>query len=255
MPSADSMENSHREQGETANIHVLVVDDDSGLRADLADFLRNKGFRCDAADSAETMRAMLDGGLRPEIIVLDLMLPGQTGLQAVRTLRETSDVPVLMLTCLGDGEHHMAGLQSGADAFLPKTSSLDLIETAMRSVLRRAGLRRTASQAPGKERGGPTSSSGTWTLDLHTWTLETPGGRQAPLTLAERGFLKPLIESRGRPIDRSSLLKAMDKPDTETNRRNLDTLARRLRRKVESQTGTPLPLTSVYGEGYVFTGV
>jgi two-component system phosphate regulon response regulator OmpR len=248
------MENPHPEPGDPVNIHVLVVDDDSGLRADLADFLRNKGFRCDAADSAETMRAMLDGGLFPDIIILDLVLPGQTGLQAVRNLRETSDLPVLMLTCMGDGEHHLAGLRSGADAFLPKTSSLDLIETTLRSVLRRSGARRSSPEAPVEGGALPAFSPGTWTLDPTTWTLETPEGRQVVLTMAERGFLTPLIDSRGVPIDRSSLVKAMAKPDTETNRRNLDTLARRLRRKVESQTGTPLPLASVYGEGYVFTG-
>lgn len=254
MPPVENVE--HPPTGTEASVptHVLVVDDDAGLRAGLAEFLGDRGFRCDAADSAETMRAMLDGGLRPDVIVLDVMLPGQTGLDAVRVLRESSDVSVLMLTCLGDGEHHLAGLRSGADAFLPKSSSLELIEATLRSILRRISDPQAKPPSP-KEAGSPrVPSSRSWTLDQGTWTLETPEGRQVPLTMAERGFLTPLIEQRGAPIDRSSLVKAMSKPDTETNRRNLDTLARRLRRKVESETGTPLPLASVYGEGYVFTG-
>jgi DNA-binding response OmpR family regulator len=231
--------------------HVLIVDDDASLRADLAEYLTDQGFRCDAADSAETMRAMLRGGLRPDLIVLDVMLPGATGLEAARQLRESSDVGVLMLTHLDGGEHHLAGLRSGADAFLPKTADLDLIEATLRGI-----YRRLAQPVASPSEAGPLASlrDEGWSLDPATWTLVTPAGKRVGLTMAEKGFLSPLMANRATPVDRTTLVRAMGKEDSETNRRNLDTLARRLRRKVESQTGTPLPLASVYGEGYVFTG-
>lgn len=227
-------------------VRVAVVEDDADLRDNLTEYLNLRGFNATDFASAEAFLESADDQAF-DLALLDVMLPGEDGLNLARRLRDSQDagapIGIIILTALSSTEDQVDGLRAGADAYLVKNAPLEVIEATCLSVLRRLSPQRA-----------PAPSSASWGLDSRSWQLVAPNGQQAPLTHGELLFLTTLLGRPGQAVGREALLSAMGKPDTLSNRRNLDSLARRLRTKITKTCAMDLPLKPSYGSGYVFAG-
>ncbi len=218
--------------------HLVVVEDDPHLRRDLVDFLALRGFEVVGCESAEDF-LRLPKRASAELVLLDIGLPGRDGLDLLVELKRKPSCPlVVVLTAYGTDADHVRGLGAGADAYVVKSRSLEVIEATCRSVLRRAG--------------GGAEEAAAWSLDETSAHVCVPGGARIELTHQEAVFLRRTLRAAGQVVTRASLLSELGKTDTLGNRRNLDNLAARLRRKILAETGLELPLRSAYGEGYAF---
>lgn len=239
---------------------IAVVEDDHALRTDLVDFLQLRGFGVVGAASAAQLWQLL--ATHPvDLVLLDIGLPDQSGLSIAPMLSaQHPHMGIVMLTAFGEDTMRLDGLARGADAYLVKSTSLEVIEATCRSV-----LRRLAATAMAPEPTRPSTALGhapvatmprsTWELRSPQCTLVGPDGRCTPLTIMEFGFLQAVMSAPGQPQARAALLASLGKPDTVSNRRNLDGCVARLRRKVSQELGSELPLRSFYARGYVFTGM
>jgi DNA-binding response OmpR family regulator len=227
--------------------HVLVAEDEPALRIDLADYLLKRGYQVDQAATCRESLALLDRS-RPDLILLDLALPDGSGFTVAAAARQRYDlsVGIIMLTAFGDEPHRLAGLGIGADIYLVKDASLREIEACCRNLLRRLRPAATANAIAPTARS-PLSAAPAWHLDEMLWQLLTPDGGVVPLTATEVTFLKSLMAAPHVPQKRSHL--------SQGEPRNLDAVVLRLRRKIEAVSRHPPPFRSVYGSGYVFTGV
>jgi len=217
---------------------VLVVDDDTRLRELLKSFLSRNGLRVSTAANAAAARQQLDA-LDFDLIVLDVMMPGQTGLDFAGELRKTSAVPILMLTAMADPKDRIAGLEKGVDDYLGKPfEPLELL-LRIQSVLRRG---RPAEAAGTPER----VSFGPMQFDLTLGEL-TQKGKRMPLTDAEIALLRALCGRLGEVLSREMLCKSVGGG---VNERAIDVQVTRLRRKIEPDPGFPRYLRTVRGQGY-----
>ncbi len=227
---------------------IAVVEDDHHLRHDLIDYLSWKGFEAIGCESADAFEALHQR--RPvDLLVLDLGLVGRHGLELLATLSEQAHRPgVVVLTALGTDNDRIHGLSQGADAYLVKGVSLELIEATCNSVLRR--LKHDATGAP--TNATKAEPLALWWLDLLRSELIAPLGQTIGLTHMEFVFLQAVMASPGQAVSREALLDLLGKPNNPSNMRNLDNCATRLRRKVLQETGQELPVRARYGLGYVF---
>ncbi len=242
---------------------IIVVEDDPDLRIGLVDYLTLKGYVAMGAASAQHLWHLL-AMHAPDLVLLDIGLPDQSGLDMAPVLRQRFPAAgIVMLTAFGDEGMRVAGLDGGADAYLVKGASLEVIEATCRSVLRRLALhtQAAASQASAAPNAHSIPDSipavdkaQDWLLHVASCTLNGPGQTGAELTVMEVSFLQRLMRTPGMTVSRTELLTHMGKPETLNNLRNLDGCAARLRKKVEQDMGQALPLRSFYGQGYVFTG-
>ncbi len=230
---------------------VAVVEDDPGLCADLVEFLQLRGFAARGFQSAEAFYQAWPV-VRFDLLLLDVSLPGDSGLEVARRVREKDAAGIVMLTALDADSDQVAGLGAGADAYLSKRSSLEVIGAACRSVLRRLNMAK-AARTPGTAQAAPTPPT-LWRLRSQQWKLEAPNGGVIDLTHAELIFLSALFAKPGEAIEREQLLVLLGKQDTLSNLRNLDNSASRLRRKVQQACGMELPVRPSYGKGYTFGG-
>jgi two-component system phosphate regulon response regulator OmpR len=221
--------------------HILVVDDDTRLRELLKTFLSRSGFRVSSAKHAAEARQHLEA-LDFDLIVLDVMMPGQTGLDFAAELRQTNDVPILMLTAMGEPKDRIAGLEKGVDDYLAKPFEARELLLRMQNVLKRG--RPAAAEAPAtidrKVAFGP------FQFDLDLGEL-TQKGKRVPLTDAEIALLRALAGQRGEVLTREALCKSIG---AEVNERAIDVQVTRLRRKIEPDPGFPRYLRTVRGQGY-----
>ncbi len=224
---------------------VAVLEDDAGLCADLVEFLQLRGLATQGFDSAEAFYLAWPQ-VQFDLLLLDVTLPGDSGLEVARRVRARDTSGIVMLTALDADEDQVAGLVAGADAYLSKRSSLEVIEAACRSVLRRLGIPGAAHAAP--------PSKAIWRLRNQQWKLESPDGVFVDLTRVELIVLGALFDRPGEAVERDQLLSLLGKHDTLSNLRNLDNSASRLRRKVQHACEIELPLRSSYGKGYTFAG-
>ena len=235
---------------------IAVVEDDHALRNDLVDFLNLRGFEAVGAASAMQLWALLDKG-PVELVLLDIGLPDQSGLAVAPLLCvRHPGVGIVMLTAFSEDQARVDGLSGGADAYLVKNTSLEVIEATCRSVLRRLEATPVTSapaSAPDTAQDLAPQPTG-WQLRTADCMLAGPNGKTAMLTLMELGFLQAVMAKPGQTLTREALLSAMGKVDTLSNLRNLDGCAARLRRKAVAAIGLELPLRSFYARGYVFTG-
>ncbi|MEK7346609.1 MAG: response regulator transcription factor [Pseudomonadota bacterium] len=233
----------------TASARIAIVEDDAILRDDLVDFLGRRGFTVQGFEHAAALYRSLACS-RFDLALLDILLPGgESGLDIARWLRANQPgVGVVMLTSLGATQDQVKGLEAGADVYLAKNTSLEVIEATCRSV-----LRRLASTTAQPAAATSVEASG-WRLNTATLTLEPPQGQAIELTHAEAMFLWPLLSAPGKPVSRDGLLVQMSKPSTLSNLRNLDSLAQRLRKKVLASCAIELPVKPSYGAGYLFAG-
>lgn len=231
---------------------VLVIEDAEIPRADLVDYLSLKGFRTHGVGTGEEARAVLAAGL-PTIVVLDICLPDCNGFDLAREIRDRYGLAcgIVMLSGLGSIEDKVEGMTSGADIYLVKNASLREIEANVRSLARRLSGPPTASSAVTPP-APPASPVAGWRLDPASWRLTAPNETTVQLTATEFACLSRLSECRGSPVSRGDLIAALDRPSMRYNDRNLDALISRLRRKVDRACGVELPVSVVYGVGYVF---
>ncbi len=227
---------------------IAVVEDERSLREDLVEYLQLRGYNARGFASAETF-FLAWPATRFDLLILDIILPRVSGIELAHMIRGLESTGIVMLTSLTSDADRIHGLDSGADAYLPKGSSLDVIEATCRSVLRRSG--RTSEVATTDV---PVAAQGAWRIQPKLWRLTAPNGSTADLTHAELTFVTTLINQPGIPVTREALLADLGKSDTLANIRNLDNSASRLRRKVESCTGMELPVRPSYGKGYTFIG-
>jgi two-component system phosphate regulon response regulator OmpR len=218
--------------------HLLVVDDDSRLRTLLRKFLQENGFRVTLASDAEDARAKMQG-LAFDLIVLDRMMPGESGVDFARRVRLSDNVPILMLTAMGEPEERIAGLQAGVDDYLPKPFEPRELLLRVQSILRRAnGGERI--QAPQNVKFGE------FNFDLRKGEL-TRDGELVPLTTGEATLLRVFARSPGVTISRADLTRETGSAEG----RAIDVQVTRLRRKIEADPKNPRYLQTVWGEGYV----
>lgn len=222
--------------------HILVVDDDRRLRDLLQRYLSENGFRVTTASDAATARVKL-GSLAFDLIVLDVMMPGESGLDFTSSLRETDTVPILLLTAMGEAEDRIRGFERGADDYLPKPFEPRELVLRIRTILHRL---RQAPAAP------PPSAPLIIRLGRVSYYPGRDELRQGEnrirLTAGEASLLKALAERVGEPLSREELLqRSTDCPTT----RSVDVQVTRLRRKIESDPKAPRYLQTVRGRGYL----
>jgi two-component system phosphate regulon response regulator OmpR len=225
--------------------HVLVVDDDTRLRDLLKSFLSRNGFRVTtAADSREARERL--AAFDFDLMVLDVMMPGETGLELTRALRKDKDIPILMLTAMGDARDRIAGLEHGADDYLAKPFEPRELLLRINSILRRV----TAPAPPPVEPDRDAVVMGPMRFDLHSGEL-TRGGARVRITEVEAALLKVLALNLGRTLGREALARLLGGT---VNARTIDVQVTRLRRKMEPDPGYPRYLQTVRGQGYRLIG-
>ena len=229
--------------------HILVVDDDREIRDLTARFLRKHGFRVDAAaDGREMDRHLADG--RFDLVVLDLMMPGEDGLSICRRLRADSGVPIIMLTALGEETDRIVGLEMGADDYLPKPFNPRELLARIKAVLRRGG---SEALSAADEAGGGLLSFAGWSLDLTRRELKDPDGALVPLTAGEFDLLAAFAQRPQRVLNRDQLLDLTRGREAGPFDRSVDVQLSRLRRKIEADPKEPVLIKTVRGGGYMFT--
>ena len=214
--------------------HVLVVDDDRELRALVGKYLGEHGFRVtQAANGREMMKAIEVG--RFDLVVLDLMMPGESGLELTRALRAEGRIPVLLLTAMGEPEDRVNGLEQGADDYLSKPFEPRELVLRIRNLLQRRPATDVASHDV---------RFGGCRFDVVRGELYR-GGDTVHLTAAEAGLLSLLAQKMGEPVSREELSISLS-----GNVRNVDVQMTRLRRKIERDPRFPRYLQTVRGTGY-----
>ncbi|HYI87971.1 MAG TPA: response regulator [Burkholderiales bacterium] len=229
--------------------HVLVVDDDAEIRKLLGEYLERNGFRVSLATDGAEMRRALDRS-RPDIVVLDLMLPGDSGLKLCRDLRVESSLPVIMLTARAEEVDRIVGLEMGADDYLAKPFSPRELVARIRSILRRA--RGLASPAG---RGAHQLRFAGWTLDLAGRQLVAPDGVVVALSGAEFKLLSVFVEHPNRVLDRNQLMDLTVGRDGAPFDRSIDVQVSRLRVRLRDDAREPRIIKTVRNEGYVLAAV
>lgn len=217
--------------------HILVVDDDTRLRELLRKYLSENGFWVTTAADAEEARARL-ASLAFDLIVLDLMMPGENGLELTTSLRRESTVPIVMLTAMGEADDRIAGLERGADDYLPKPFEPRELVLRIRTVLRRVPAR---PDPPGA------IALGEFAFDLEREEL-TRGADPVRLTASEARLLKLLALNPGAAMSRESLARGSEISGGD---RAIDVQVTRLRRKIEPDPKIPRYLQTVRGKGYL----
>ncbi|MFM7269875.1 MAG: response regulator [Cyanobium sp.] len=231
---------------------IWVVDDDPELRTMLAAYLAEQGYAVRTlADGAQLM-ARLDGrlgGERPDLLVLDLMLPGADGLSLLRRLRDAGDdLPVLLLSARADGVDRIIGLEQGADDYLAKPFLPRELSARIEAVLRR----RRQWAAPGApDPAAEPLTFGDCRLDPARRLLERAGA-PVPITSGEFALLMALAAHPHRPLSRERLIELARGPESETDGRSMDVQVSRLRRLIEPDPARPRYVQTVWGYGYVF---
>lgn len=227
--------------------HVLIVDDDRELLRLLARFLERHGLRVSTARDGREMRQAL-ADWRIELIVLDLMLPGENGLMLCRQLRATSSMPIIMLTAMGEETERIIGLEMGADDYLPKPCSPRELLARIRSV-----LRRTRSTATSQSQRARILAFEGWQLDLARRRLRSPDGFIVDLSPTEFELLAAFAEHPQQVLSRDQLLDLAHGRGAAPFDRTIDIQVSRLRRKIEPDPKSPELITTVRGGGYLFT--
>lgn len=225
--------------------HVLVVDDDAEIRKLLGEYLQRNGFRVSLATDGKEMRRVLEHA-RPDIVVLDVMLPGASGLTLCRDLRTTSSLPVIMLTARGEEVDRIVGLEMGADDYLAKPFSPRELLARLKSILRRA-----RGFGPGLRPEAQRLRFAGWTLDRASRQLIAPDAVVVPLSGAEYKLLCVFVEHPNRVLDRNQLMDLTVGREGTPSDRSIDVQVSRLRVRLRDDAREPRIIKTVRSEGYV----
>lgn len=227
------------------NPQVLVVDDDAGIRDLLADYLTKQGMKVATARDGKEMDERL-AGFDPDLIVMDLMMPGEDGLSLTRRVKAGRDVPVIMLSARGEDIDRIVGLEVGADDYLAKPFNPRELLARIRAVLRRGGAGAKADGSEEVARFGP------FVLDLAAQSLAREG-QDIPLTQAEFTLLKLFVEHPGRALSRDQIMDWLKGYERDPFDRSIDVRVTRLRKKLEDDPANPVYIKTVWGQGYLFS--
>jgi two-component system OmpR family response regulator len=239
----------------TNPLHVLVVDDEPRIRTMLRRYLVEEGFKVsDAADGAG-MRAVF-AREAIDLVLLDLMMPGEDGLSLARYIRQRSEIPIIMLTGKGDLVDRVAGLETGADDYITKPFELREILARIRTVMRRSAPR----DAPAASEPCPAANVNAsevllfegWRLDLLRRELRWRTGKSVPLTAGEFELLRAFTRNPNRVLNRDQLIDLVKGREWAAYDRGVDTQVMRLRKKIEPDPSNPRLIKTVRGAGYVF---
>jgi two-component system OmpR family response regulator len=226
--------------------HILIVDDDTEIRTLLTRYLEKNGLRATAVADGRAMWQALERGSF-DLVVLDLMLPGDDGLTLCRNLRAKSDVPVVMLTARGDETDRIVGLEMGADDYLPKPFSARELLARIKVI-----LRRTRSLPPNMQpQDQHLIRFAGWTLDTTQRELITPGGKSTAIGGAEYKLLRVFLDHPNRVLDRDQLLDLSQGREADPLDRAIDVQVSRLRHRLGDDSRSPQLIKTVRGEGYV----
>ena len=231
---------------ENASAHILVVDDDREIRDLLSRFLVKHGLRVSSAKDGVEMMKALDGSAI-DLVVLDLMMPGEDGLSLCRRLRATSTIPVIMLTAMGEDTDRIVGLEMGADDYLPKPFNPRELLARIKAVLRRA----QSAATPAAVAGESLRFEG-WSLEVGSRQLFNTAGEEVPLSTGEWELLYAFVTHPRRVLTRDQLLDLARGRSAVPFDRSIDIQVMRLRRKVEDDPREPRLIKTVRGGGYVF---
>lgn len=228
--------------------HILIVDDHREIRELVSRSLVKEGFRASSAGDGKAMRKVLaDSSI--DLIILDLMLPGEDGLAICRALRAESDIPIIMLTAKGDEIDRVIGLEMGADDYLPKPFGSRELISRIRAVLRRSRM----PAIPDDRQKPKRYLFDRWSFDAESRDLLRDDGVVVPLSTGEYDLLLAFIERPQRTLNRDQLLDLARGRAANAFDRSVDTQVSRLRKKIESDPGDPKIIKTVWGGGYVFT--
>ncbi len=227
---------------------VLVVDDDAGLRDLLSEYLVKQGFLVETARDGQEMDTRMAAAL-PDLLVMDLMLPGEDGLSLTRRIKAQHNIPVIMLSARGEDIDRIVGLEVGADDYLAKPFNPRELLARIRAVMRRGGEGGgTRPQAAQDE----TVRFGPFALDLAAQRLSR-GEEDIPLTQAEFTLLKVFVEHPNRALSRDQIMDWLKGFDRDPFDRSIDVRVTRLRRKLEDDPANPVYIRTVWGQGYLFS--
>jgi len=228
--------------------HILVVDDDAEIRALLREYLQKQGYRVTALADGKALRSAVETS-RPDVIVLDLMMPGEDGLSLCRGLRAHSDVPIIMLTARGEETDRIVGLEMGADDYLAKPFSPRELLARIKSVLRRA---RSVPDNLKRPEAGSYRFAG-WMLDVATRNLAAPDRVVVPLSGTEFRLLRIFLDHPNRVLTRDQLIDLMLSRDAAAFDRAIDVQVSRLRNRLREDAKEPAIIKTVRGQGYAFS--
>ncbi len=224
--------------------HIVVVEDDAVTRTKLAGYAEAAGHRVSEAEDGDGMWRILERDAA-DLILLDINLPREDGLDLTRKLRAQSRVGIILVTVRTDEVDRIVGLEIGADDYITKPFNPRELLARVKSVLRRAGDG-PREPSPGRRFAG-------WTFSTAARKLISPEGEIVQLTRAEHELLAALAEHPGQVLSRERLLALITHRSWDPSDRTIDVLVRRLRRKIEENPGAPELIVTVHGEGYVFT--
>ncbi len=224
-----------------ASYRLLIIDDDVALNELLREYLERFGHRLAAATTAADGIRLLRRD-RPDLLILDVMLPDADGMEVCREIRRESDIPIVMLTARGDVPDRVLGLEFGADDYVPKPFEPRELVARIETLMRRS-----------RQPVTPQLVSGGLTLDSETRRVELAGA-EVDLTSMEFELLRVLMESRGRVLTRDAVLQALRGIDADVFDRSVDMLVSRLRRKLDDDSRSPRWVKTIRGTGYQFVG-
>jgi two-component system, OmpR family, response regulator len=231
----------------TAQAHILLVEDDSEIARGTTRFLIQSGYRTSHAPDARAMDRILKDA-KIDLLLLDLMLPGEDGLSICRRLRVSHNMPIIMLTAMGEEMDRVVGLEIGADDYMPKPFSTRELLARIRAVMRRGSDRVTSM-----EKTGERLNFAGWSLNRVTRQLHDPEGVRVTLTGAEFDLLAVFCERARRVLTRDQLLDLTQGRTAGPFDRSIDTLVSRIRQKIEKDPRDPLLIQTVRLGGYTFT--
>jgi len=228
---------------------ILIVDDDQALCRLLADYLQREGFVVDVAhDGDAALTHLRNSAERPDLLILDVMMPGRDGLDTLRELRVRHRLPVIMLSARGEPVDRVIGLELGADDYLAKPCNPRELLARVRAVMRRRREPRVAEDSL-----GAACEFAGWRLDLVRHELRSPQGVVVNLSSGEFSLLRAFVERPQRVLTRDQLLEFARGPQSDSFDRAIDVQISRLRRKLEDSGGAVELIRTVRSEGYIFT--
>ncbi len=228
--------------------NILVVDDDVRVSRVLARDLTSAGYRVKTAANGEEMRRCIKVQ-QPDIVILDLQMPGEHGLELARKLRQDSDVGIIIVTGTGDKVDEIVGLEGGADDYLTKPVEERALLARVRSVLRRVMSSTASSDTSNKS----VAKFSDWILDFTAHELKSTTGEEIILTSFEFQLLATLVKNANRVLSRDQIMVSITGRDWVSNDRSVDVLMGKLRKKIERDPHNPSMIKTIRGAGYKFT--
>lgn len=239
---------------------IAIVEDEKSLQEDLKEYLTSCGHIVTGHDDAISLDKSLKTAF-PDVVIIDVNLPGEDGFSIARRLREQSDLGIIFLTARGINVDRVIGLEIGADAYLVKPIDFRELEAQIRTLLRRlrpspsvdvvAALEPEAITAVPPQ--NPTDAKDAWVFESVGWKLCAPNGTSLKLTATERIFVSLVVANPGEPVSRSEIFRALGKREWDAGDRSVDSMVRRLRAKTSEICELRLPIEAVHGTGYAFT--